>query len=114
MPQKVIWSIKMNRCWVSYCMINKPSKEWQVKVIQKKLKENPELKPSHLISKKLLPFTNGKLAPAQYFYSLFTIEELNNKDFKPKIFLVIDKELDGKCIKIGNLIIIKLIYIDLK
>jgi len=74
--------------------------------------KNPEYKNYH-IARTLLPFKNGNLAPAQYFYSLFTIEELNNKDFKPKIFLVIDKELDGKCIKIGNLIIVKLIYIAL-
>lgn len=109
MPKKVIWSIKMiNRCLFSYLKIN-PNKE---NIIDDFLGKNKEIEESQIIKDKPLPFINGELAPAEYFYSLFDIEELNSEGFEPKIFLVIDKELDEKCIQIGELVIIKLLYID--
>jgi hypothetical protein len=81
---------------------------------EKKDKILKDIDTTSAILDKPLPFINGKLAPAEYFYSLFTIEELNTKDFKPKIFLVIDEELGGKEIKIGDLTIVRLLYIEIK
>jgi len=103
MLQKVIWSIKMmNRCLFSYLTMF-PEK-------QDEILEGRDR--TQIILDKPLPFINGELAPAKYFYSLFSIKELNSKDFKPKIFLVIDEKLGGREIKIGELVIIKLLYID--
>ena len=110
MLKKVIWSIVMNRCFFTYIeMYPKKTKE----IIIEFLSNNNNIKLSQIILKKPLPFVNGKLAPAEYFYSLFTIEELADiENFKPKVFLVIDKSLDGKEIKIGDKVFVKLVYVD--
>ena len=101
----------INRCLFSYLSMFSDKENSIVNIFLK----NSDYEKSQLILDKPLPFINGKLAPAKYFYSLFEIEELNKniKDFKPKIFLVIDKDLDGKEIKIGNLVIIKLVYVPI-
>ena len=99
----------MNRCLYTYLQIHTDKKKENfTKYIEDK---------SQIIENKPLPFINGKLAPASYFYDLFSIgdlnsEKLNNEEFKPKIFLVIDKKLDGKIIKIGDLVLIRLVYVE--
>jgi len=100
----------INRCLFSYLSMFSEKNS----IVNDFLK-NSDYEESQLILDKPLPFVNGKLAPAEYFYSLFKIEELNKniEDFKPKIFLVIDEDLDGKEIKIGNLVIIKLVYVPI-
>ena len=111
MLKKVIWSIKMiNRCLFTYLQIHSDKKY----IIDDFLGNNKEIVASQIIKDKPLPFVNGKLAPAEYFYSLFTIEELASDNFKPKVFLVIDESLGGKSIKIGNMDIVLFKYIQVK
>ena len=99
----------MNKCLYTYLTICSNREKLKNKIIEeKKTIEN------QIIWDKPLPFINGKLAPAEYFYNLFTIKELKSENFKPKIFLVIDKKLDGKTIKIGELTIVELKYIEVK
>ena len=74
----------------------------------------PDIVESQIIKDKPLPFVNGELAPAEYFYSLFSIEELSSDDFKPKVFLVIDESLDEKFIEIGNMKIVIFKYEKVK
>jgi len=113
--------MEMNKCLFTYAyIINGFTDEKAVKWFDEKKNDfkekNPEYK-NYKILKTLLPFQNGELAPAKYFYSLFTIKELkliNTKKFKPKIFLVIDEDLGGQCIKLGECEIIKLVYIEVK
>ena len=109
MLKKVIWSMKMNRCLFTYLNMY-PKKEKEI--IDNFLK-NRDIIETQIITDRPLPFINGELAPAEYFYSLFTIEELKSENFEPKIFLVIDKSLDNKVIKIGDLVLIRLVYITL-
>ena len=98
----------INRCLFTYGAIYPVKKE---KIIEIFLENNENIDKVQIIQDKPLPFVNGELAPASYFYSLFTIEELSSDVFKPKIFLVIDKDLDSKEIKLGNNVMIKLMYI---
>ena len=100
----------MNRCFFTYSKIYPDKIE---KLINKFIKDTKNIAKSQIIIDKPLTFINGKLAPAEYFYSLFTIEELADiENFKPKVFLVIDKSLDGKEIKIGDKVLVKLVYVD--
>ena len=99
------------RCLCLYLQFY-PDKE--KKIIKKFLENNKDIVESQIIRDKPLPFIEGELAPAEYFYSLFTIEELASGDFKPKVFLVIDKNLDGKFIEIGEMKIVLFKYIQVK
>ena len=100
----------MNRCFFTYIKMY-PNKTKEI--IIEFLSNSNNIKLSQIILNKPLPFVNGKLAPVEYFYSLFTIEELSCiENFKPKVFLVIDKSLDGKEIKIGDKVLVKFVYVD--
>ena len=100
----------INRCLFTYLKIHSDKKY----IIDDFLGNNKEIVASQIIKDKPLPFVNGKLAPAEYFYSLFTIEELASDDFKPKVFLVIDESLDGKFIEIGDMKIVIFRYVEVK
>jgi len=100
----------INRCLFTYLQIHSDKED----IIDNFLKNNEDIYESQIIKDKPLPFVNGELAPAEYFYSLFTIEELASDDFKPKVFLVIDEDLDGKFIEIGNMKIVIFKYIQVK
>ena len=99
----------INRCLFSYLNMFSEKKE---SIVNNFLQNNSEYEESQLVLDKPLPFTNGKLADVEYFYSFFEIEDLNKiiDEFKPKIFLVIDKTLGGEEIKIGDLVIVRLVY----
>ena len=99
------------RCLCLYLQFY-PNKE--TKIIKNFLENNENIVASRIIKDKPLPFVNGELAPAEYFYSLFTIEELNSEEFKPKVFLVIDESLDGKFIEIGDMKIVVFKYVKVK